>query len=713
MTARGARGVALMRQRRTLNFASAAYENCFGNLPEAERSVLKKSTLDYMKSFDSQAWYKQPIATIIDGERLTEGKEETTVDAFQVPNGLQIVSPPETVDKIIAAARQAGRLGTDFREGVRKVEAEFEGPLAGEIIGNQSMDFNKQDGITEIEESVQANTVERRLNDLLVEEEKAGRVSICREPAIVGCVSNFTNFLDLFRKTIRNIETGVPVIILSREHTGQHMFRWVTLLIDLLKKHGVPPSLVTYASCDLPSKQKIMGQLPHSPAYFTCSRQVALTLKQYCPHLISSTEGPNTLVAEKMTPSIAEATRLSNLIENKGQCTALRHAVIPGATTEEVSQMYDDVKVRKNVMESIEADSFADIIENHTTTARSPPPGYSTHPSLPVAYKVGDSLPGKDMIEQWREVYIDVTSPPSGYTDEFVHDLCKWLNTRQPISCALNVPIPLALRIFDGSGLVVNTLGYPDEGQPAYTCQARPQDGECFGEFPPRASLTEHTKFPVHIPSATAGYNSSYNTQYLSTKATVPKEVAWLQPLVDVAHSPVGKGYLVELLEYLVDACQQNPKRGKTGPRSTLYGLQRSPIGAGDTIVRVGADVPIDTALASIVPLLATNARDALRVSVDPAHPQSDALRQAAGQYIVFESNGDFEGHRSNAYNVVQPAGSTPGASPTDYPLAALFVSTILPLGHVKSVRHGDEQFFTAFSKAQKWLRVEATAGSA
>eukprot|EP01062_Namystynia_karyoxenos_P077737 TRINITY_DN7883_c0_g1_i1.p1 TRINITY_DN7883_c0_g1~~TRINITY_DN7883_c0_g1_i1.p1 ORF type:complete len:725 (+),score=264.83 TRINITY_DN7883_c0_g1_i1:84-2258(+) len=696
---------------RSFNFASEQYYKCFGNLPSAERSDLTEKTLKYLSDFDPQKWHDEPVTTIIDGERLTEGELVDTVDAFKKVNGKQIVSPDSTVDKIVAHCRGL-KPGKDYREGVRKAEAVLETRLSGALIGNQARDFHKQDGITEIEESVQANAVERRLSDLLAAEEAAGRVVICRDPAIVGCVSNFSNFLDLFRKVIRNIELGVPVIVLSRENTGQHMFRWAVLLIDLLKEFGVPPGLVTYASMRRPGKQRLMGALPNSPSYFTCSREVAAALKKQSHHVMASTEGPNTLVASELTPEVAEATKLSNLIENKGQCTALRHAVIPGATAEQVSALYDDVKMIKSVDEAISRGAFADILEHHTTSAHDPPEGYSKHPKLPVAIKVSPTLPGRDLSEQWRQVYIDVTSPPGGITDAFVTELCQWLNDHQPISCALNVPWDVALRVFDHTGLVVNTVGVP--GQAAYTCQARPQDGECFGEFPPRGRLTEFTKFPVHIPSPTPGYHSTYSPEHLAAKAAAgpPAELSWCAGLVDMAQSTSAKGYLVLLLEYVADVCKQNPKQSITGPRSALFGLQRPPLGTGDTVIRVGKQTSLDTALASIVPLAATNARDCLVVSVDPQHPAAAALQGDAALKgrVAAEDDAAYAKRAAAAFNAVNPDGATPGAEPTPYPLAAQWVSILLPLGHVKSVRQGDTDFFEHFKRAEKWLRLAAAA---
>merc|ERR1719456_2187499 len=134
--------------------------------------------------------------------------------------------------------------------------------MCAALMGNQMLDYRKQDGVTEVIESQGANEVERKLNAALLADEAAGKVQIKRWPAFIGCVSNFSNFLDLSRKVMRNMELGVPVVILSRNNTTQHMFRWAEMLLDLMKKEGVDLGLLTYFSCVRPQITKLFTASP-------------------------------------------------------------------------------------------------------------------------------------------------------------------------------------------------------------------------------------------------------------------------------------------------------------------------------------------------------------------------------------------------------------------------------------------------------------------
>jgi len=136
-----------------------------------------------------------------------------------------------------------------------------------------------------------ANLVEHRLNDLLLADEERGVINICRAPAYVGCVSNFSNFLDLFRKTLRNVELGVPAVVLSRANTTQHMFRWAELLVELFDKHGIDQGMMTYAAFTIDDTQQAFKACPDGAMYITCSREVAANVRGSHGNVMSSTGG--------------------------------------------------------------------------------------------------------------------------------------------------------------------------------------------------------------------------------------------------------------------------------------------------------------------------------------------------------------------------------------------------------------------------------------
>ena len=214
------------------------------------------------------------------------------------------------------------------------------------------------------------------MNAALLKDEANGYITVQRDyPMIIGCVSNFSNFLDLSRKTLRQIEVGVPCVVFSRSNTTQHMFRWFLLLQDLMKEKGLPSYLLSYLSCRIDEQRRLMQACPLSPMHLTASREIASKIKEVNPRLISSTGGPNTLVStECISDEIQNVVQMSNLIENKGQCTALRQWVnlecsgrgeaggqkITPETLEKMYGQFSQYKV--DAVDSVQTNAFSGIL---------------------------------------------------------------------------------------------------------------------------------------------------------------------------------------------------------------------------------------------------------------------------------------------------------------------------------------------------------------
>ena len=436
------------------------------------------------------------ITCILNGEKLP-GSDTTKVetkDAFGNGNGSQYLATPEQVAMLKEHITTYQSKSNDLREPLRKIEQQLLTEYTGFLIGNQCVDFGKQDGITEIEESIMANAVERRLNDLVLKDEQRGKIVINRQPIYVSCVSNFTNFLDLFRKTIRSMELGIPCVVLSRSNTVQHSYRWTQLLSELLQKEGVDPGMLTYMSCSLDdikditqSCQSYTGNL-----YATCSRELAADMMSGYPKTVASTGGPNTLVTTEWTDQVQKAVQMSASIECAGQCTALRHCVAPPTVQDsQLDSVFDSIQEIPSAPYAVDNALFDGVFAKHQGSGV---PGngsdYTHHNKVDAYYRIGSEPPATngDLPEYWRKVVVDFSKMDmTGKNSPNVDKLAAWLNKHQPISLAINGKreevFELGVELFDKTGMVVYTIGSTDDEEhpPALTCQARPQEAEVFG----------------------------------------------------------------------------------------------------------------------------------------------------------------------------------------------------------------------------------------
>lgn len=597
----------------------------------------------------------------------------------------------------------------DLRQPMREIEQELLTTHAGILIANQCVDFQKQDGVTEMEESIMANAVERRLNDLLLRDEADGKLTVNRQPIYVSCVSNFTNFLDLFRKTLRSLEVGVPCVVLSRSNTSQHSYRWTKLLLDLMVERDIDPGLLTFLSCTLEDIVDLTQSCAASTGnlYTTCSRELAKTIKSGYPATVASTGGPNTLVTTELNDQVKAAIQMSASIESSGQCTALRHCVVPPTVSdEELAHVLDRVQEIPEAPKALKEAVFDGVFAKHQGTPA--PADYQRHESKDAYFKISDTLPAPGIHEYWRKVVVDFSKLDP--TDHQQMDaLAAWLNENQPISLAVNGPratsLKLGLKLFEKTGMVVNTIGSTDDKtmSPALTCQARPQEAEVFGEFPPRATLNDYTRFPVVVPSSNPSYDATYTSDYLKSKqvpATVGKSSKKLLTAIDNAEV---RGFCVALIKYLQDVAKMNPKVGFGTSRTAVWGLQRPPLGT-TTHLLCSATATWDSLAPVYTIFHSTNAKEQMALSIDPANDGLISFCMANGLPYNAEKAADatkrLQG-RSDVFNVVHI--DSPMAS---FPMVGNFVSLYLPLGHIKSTKPNDEEFVLLARLSNKWLNT-------
>ena len=778
------------------HFGTSEYESCFKGLPHPNPDDFRSAGLTFLdEKFDAEQWFKDPICSIVNGKALPhETKPVETLDAMGQVNGLQVLASREQVETVLKPHICSFQSKwTDLRDQIRQAEQDILTHHGGALVGNQCMDFAKQDGATELEEAVMACVVERRLNDYLLLEEKRKHVTVNRKPIFVHCVSNFSNFLDLSRKVIRSLEVGVPVLILGRTNqVQQHSFRWTQLLIEqAIQKQGVDPGMITYLSCSLDDIKDILQTCQDHTGnlYMTGSRELAAQITSIYPNTIASTGGPNTMLLstakqadpidsdpqdavdveavknmmnrkkldsnpntkapatkskideeeeEWFTAEMKAAIATSASIESAGQCTALRHVIVPPSFTEDDVEgiMASCAQTIDSPVEALRQKKCDGIFPN--TDSKGPPEsaGYKFDEKSHSYWKLNDKLPeptteeGKNGLpEYWRKVVVDYTKLETDPWDYATVDkLAHWLNQTQPISLAINGNMVDSYknlrRLFDRTALAVYTVGgrnsdviptnpLPKLFPPALTCQARPQEGEIFGEVPPRNEMAKYTKFPVYVPSSNPSYDTTYQSDFLRQQSVGTTWIKSSANLVEEVQSEEIRGYCCLLVEYLrnVDVCNPKEVRLTDQARTVLWGIQRPPLQT-TTIVRCGSDSATWDACAPISILFhASSARDQLQLSLPPGNSAMKSICDKHKLSYVVETEQELQhrvadngGTGKDSLVVFQVARVDEPMSV--FPMVGQFASLYFPMGHVKSTAPRDEEFIMRLTmSSKKWLR--------
>ena len=192
---------------------------------------------------------------------------------------------------------------------------------------------------------------------------------------------------------------------------------------------------------------------------------------------------------------------MSASIECAGQCTALRHAVVPETVRRrDVEAVFDEMTHATSPVDALKNSAFDGVFESHGGTSPPPPSSsssnkddvvatttYTKHSTKDAYFKIGPDLPSPDndeMEEYWRKVVVDVTNAIPSSTDDVnkqnklnmeVDKLSKWLNCYQPISLEVNTKrsqvFELRRNLFENASLVVMTIGSTDneDAPPAIT----------------------------------------------------------------------------------------------------------------------------------------------------------------------------------------------------------------------------------------------------
>jgi len=208
----------------------------------------------------------------------------------------------------------------------------------------------------------------------------------------------------------------------------------------------------------------------------------------------------------------------------------------------------------------------------------------------------------------------------------------------------------------------------------------------------------------VVVPSSTPSYDAEYSADYLKAQTVDAFFSNSTKALLEEIQDDTTRGYCVEVLHYLQDATKINPKKGYGSSRTAMWGLQRPPLGT-KTWIRCNSHASWDAVAPIYMLYFATNARDQVELSIDPANEALVSLCTKHGLTFTTETDDAFASQdlaaSADVFNVVPVTDQ----QTTSFPMAGQFTSLYLPLGHIKSTMPNDEEFHTKLSQlSNKWL---------
>ena len=110
--------------------------------------------LNTSRKFDKQSWYDAPVCSILNGKRLVAPPSNLwiTKKSLSQANGHQYFATPVQMQDLLHHVQTYTSPYTDLRPQMRRIEQQLLTKYAGLLIGNQCLDFAKQDGVTDEED---------------------------------------------------------------------------------------------------------------------------------------------------------------------------------------------------------------------------------------------------------------------------------------------------------------------------------------------------------------------------------------------------------------------------------------------------------------------------------------------------------------------------------------------------------------------------------